>query len=43
MLRLSRPSDCGSSPSDLSFAEARKRKADNSCLTELAEGKLFTL
>ncbi|KAG7239171.1 hypothetical protein INR49_029922 [Caranx melampygus] len=37
MLRLSRPSDCGSGPSDLSFAEARKRKADNSCLTELAE------
>lgn len=39
MLRLACPSTCG--PSDLSFAGpfTRKRKADRSCLMELAEGK----
>lgn len=41
MLRLGRPSTCDDGSSDLSFAESliRKRKADHSCLTELAEGK----
>uniref|UniRef100_A0A671W2N3 Centromere-associated protein E n=1 Tax=Sparus aurata TaxID=8175 RepID=A0A671W2N3_SPAAU len=39
MIRLARPSVCGSS--DLSFADpvTRKRRADRSCLTELGEGK----
>ncbi|KAM4633781.1 centromere-associated protein E [Polymixia lowei] len=39
LLRLTQPSDCDVNPSDLSFAEpfSRKRKADQSCLTELAE------
>lgn len=41
MLRLARLSACEGGPSDLSFAESftRKRKADHSCLMELAEGK----
>ncbi|XP_047184405.1 centromere-associated protein E isoform X2 [Scophthalmus maximus] len=38
LLRLAHPSACGAGSSDLSFAEtSRKRKADCSCLTELAD------
>ncbi|XP_071755303.2 centromere-associated protein E [Centroberyx gerrardi] len=39
LLRLAHSSDCDQGLSDLSFAEplTRKRKADRSCLTELAE------
>lgn len=41
MMRLARPSTCGGTPADLSFAEtfSQKRKADRSCLMELTEGK----
>ncbi|KAK2810267.1 hypothetical protein Q5P01_000418, partial [Channa striata] len=42
MVGLARPSACGGGSSDLSFAESitRKRKADQSCLTELGEDEM---